>query len=84
MSGSVVQMLLEFSQAWYCDNIPIPVPFREEPFPNTQFDPALTHLHTIPLGPVSGHLIDHLVKIITSHISLSPQCCPITFITEEL
>lgn len=83
ISESVVQMLLEFSQTRYSDHILIPVPFRKKPFPNTHLDPALTHLHAIPLGPVSGHLIDHLVKIITGHISLSPQCCPITFIIED-
>lgn len=82
MSESV-QMLLEFSQTWYCDHIPISVPFRKEPFPNTQLDPA-PNVRAIPLGSVSGHLIDHLVKIITGHVSLSLQCCPITFIIEDL
>lgn len=53
-------MLCELQQACCCDQFlgePIPVPdhfLSEEAFPNIQYEPLLTQLQAIPMGPISG------------------------------
>ncbi|GAB0194069.1 myocardial zonula adherens protein [Grus japonensis] len=61
MTESVIQTLLELSQARCCDHFPgepVPVPnhpLGEEPFPDIQPKPPLSQLHAIPLGSITGH-----------------------------
>lgn len=74
MPESVVQVLLELCQPWYCDHSsdePVPAPnhpLGEEPFPDIQTKPSPTQLHAVSSGPVIGHE--------SEEISISPSASP--------
>ncbi|GAB0184693.1 hypothetical protein GRJ2_000934600 [Grus japonensis] len=61
MTESIIQTLLELSQARRCDHFPgepVPVPnhpLSEEPFPDIQPKPPPSQLHSIPSGSITGH-----------------------------
>ena len=66
MTKNIVQMLLKLQQAWCHDYIPgelVPVcdhPLGEEPFPDTQLEPPLLQLDSIPLGPITGYQREYM------------------------
>lgn len=85
-SESGVQMLIQLQQAWYHDHNPIEavqVPdhlFGEEPFPEIQPKPPLSHLHATSSGSVTGHQREisacpsaPLHEETVSHNTVSPQ-----------
>lgn len=54
---------LYLQQAHCCEHFSAPMhnqPLNEERFSNIQYEPPLTQLHAIPLGPIIGHQRDYI------------------------
>ncbi|GAB0202878.1 cAMP-dependent protein kinase inhibitor alpha [Grus japonensis] len=80
MTESVIQMLLELSQAQCCDHFPrepVPVPdhpLSEEPFPDIQPKPPRLQLHSVPSGSIAGHQREEIKCALSKFTDITKLC----------